>query len=99
MDPKASTYFLMKLTASKFNPKAHKKKKMISNPTRKKITSPVTWGFEKAKGKGQGKSFPLTSHHRSESPAKQPIKDNKNQKCTCPEQSNMKTIFARSLVG
>ena len=62
-------------------------------------TSPVTWGFEKAKGKGQGKSFPLTSHHRSESPAKQPIKDNNNQICTCPEQSNIKTIFARSLAG
>jgi hypothetical protein len=34
----------------------------------------VTWGFEKAKGKRPSKSFPLTSHHRSESPAKQPIK-------------------------
>jgi hypothetical protein len=36
MDPKASAYFLMKLTASKFNPKAQKNKKTILNPTRKK---------------------------------------------------------------
>jgi hypothetical protein len=39
MDPKASTYFLMKLAASKFNPKEQKNKKMILNPTKKKITA------------------------------------------------------------
>jgi hypothetical protein len=60
--------------------------------------SSVTWGFEKAKGKGQGKSFPLTSHHRSESLAKQPIKDNKKQKCTCPEQSNIKLYLQGHLL-
>jgi hypothetical protein len=58
----------------------------------------VTWGFERVKGKGQGKSFPLTSHHQSESPTKQPIKDNKNHKCTCPGQSNMKLYLQGHLL-
>jgi len=39
MDPKALAYFLMKLTASKFNPKAQKYKKTILNPIKKKITA------------------------------------------------------------
>jgi hypothetical protein len=36
-------------------------------------TSPVTWGFERAKANSTKTNFPLTDYRQSDSPAKQPI--------------------------
>jgi hypothetical protein len=44
----------------------------------------VTWGFEKAKDLRLKDKFPLTSHHRADSPANQPIKRSITKKRDVP---------------
>ena len=58
-------------------------------------TSPLTWGFEKAKVEVSRKVILSHKLHRLESPKGLTIWSNDMLKCTCVEQDNKKTLLCK----